>query len=256
MNCDETSRLLDAYADQELFLKDSLEIEKHLKNCLSCKQKHTNLLLLQGSLRQFDKYLPGPNLQEKIQHAIDKEVTPGARRWQNPWLRIATPSFAAGIAASLVIYIGFVTPHPSSSLSNELKASHVRSLMVSHLVDKSSADKHQIKPWLHTMIDFSPVVEDLEVEGFALQGARLDYIQNGQAVALVYKTRNHPINLFIWPARDANETTATLTVENFHGYSIQSWGHSSLNYAAVSDLNPSELTLFVERYQIKINAVK
>ena len=48
--------------------------------------------------------------------------------------------------------------------------------MADHLTDLASAERHSVKPWLSNRLDFAAPVNEFASEGFALVGARLDYI--------------------------------------------------------------------------------
>jgi anti-sigma factor RsiW len=155
------------------------------------------------------------------------------------WTSIAA---AAVLVAMVAWRVGPMTfrPSPEDFLAQEVLASHVRSLMASHLTDVPSSDQHTVKPWFNGRLDFSPPVKDLSAEGFPLVGGRLDYLEDRPIAALVYQRRKHFINLFIWPSPPSKQKSFTR-----QGYNLFRWAQSGMTYWAVSDLNWTELKEFV-----------
>jgi anti-sigma factor RsiW len=122
---------------------------------------------------------------------------------------------------------------------------HVRSLMAGHLTDVASTDRHTVKPWFAGRLDFSPTVVDLVNDGYALVGGRLDYIDHHAAAALVYKRREHAINVFIWPQADGSASRVTRS--DARGYHVISWTRGGVSVWIVSDLALEELTDFAQK---------
>ena len=92
-------------------------------------------------------------------------------------------------------------------------------------------------------LGFAPV-RDLANAGFALTGGRLDYV-NGRAVAaLTYKYRQHVVNVFVWPAADAQEVAPIAFSRQ--GYSILHWNRGAMRYWAVADVAPAQLAVLAE----------
>ena len=142
---------------------------------------------------------------------------------------------------------------PDTLLTEELVSSHVRSLMATHIFDVASTNQHTVKPWFAGKLDYSPPVLNFADKGFPLVGGRLDYMEHHPVAAMVYKRHQHWINLFVWPVVSANKAQE----KHFErGYTVFHWTNAGMAYAAVSDLNESELGEFVRLEQTGVAAVK
>jgi anti-sigma factor RsiW len=107
-----------------------------------------------------------------------------------------------------------------------------------------SSNQHTVKPWFDGRLQFTPPVEDLGADGFPLIGGRLDYLDNRPVAAVVYRRRQHVINLLIAPAEHAANTRPTNQMRA--GYNIVHWTKSGMSYWAVSSLSAAELGKFAQ----------
>jgi anti-sigma factor RsiW len=252
MNCTEAQRLLNPYIDAELDMANTLEIEEHLQKCTACLQAYNNYQTLQTAIKTNSLYFQAPErLRKRIQSSVRKEK-------KAPFIPLVVSWRGLSAAAVLIFALFFMLwgftrfwpapPTSVASLPQQVLASHVRSLMASHLVDVPSSDQHTVKPWFNGKLDFSPPVVDLAAQGFPLVGGRLDYLDNQPVAAVVYKRREHIINLFIWPsAQNMGSARDTTTLQGYH---LIHWTKSGMTYWAVSDLNLNELQQFVQLVQV------
>jgi len=90
-------------------------------------------------------------------------------------------------------------------------------------------------------------VVDLTSQGFTLIGGRLDYVDARPIGAIVYRRRQHVINLFV--AQTASTERKAAKIETIQGFNIRRWSDHGLNYWAVSDLAADELAEFGDKFE-------
>src|SRR5947208_11663270 len=273
MNCEEATKLLDGYLDGELDPITSQQIEQHLRDCRTCKQGYDAHVALTHAISRGATYYKAPaELRQRVHSSLRDAL--GAKDMRNAatenqllvtrpraerrfvvsempwnWLALAAAIILAAIIVSNLLP-RLQQPGSDQFLATQLIASHVRSLMANHLTDVASSDQHTVKPWLDVKLDFAAPVVDLSGEGFPLIGGRLDYLDNHSVAALVYQSRKHFINLFIWPTTPADsKARETVTRE---GYNLLHWTEGDFTYWAVSDVNVSDLQNFKRSFEQQI----
>jgi len=244
MNCHDASLLKHAWADGELDVVRTMDIEQHLESCAACALAFENVRALKSAVKSDELYFRAPAGLERGIRArlrLERERAPGPRPawWQ--WLKFAVPTAGVAFALGLLVF-PLSGPSAEERLGQEVTSSHVRSLMAEHKTDVASSDRHTVKPWFNGKLDFAPPVIDLAEHGFPLVGGRLDYLQNRAVAALVYQRHQHFINLFIWPA--ASESASPLWERAWRGYNLVHWTRAGMTFWAVSDLNGAELKQF------------
>ncbi|CAB3773175.1 anti-sigma factor [Burkholderia sp. MSh2] len=124
---------------------------------------------------------------------------------------------------------------------DELVASHVRADLSARDIDVISTDRHTVKPWFNGRLDYAPPVEDLATNGFALVGGRLDYVGRRRVAVLVYRYRQHVIDVYVRPA---GEGPAAPYATVSQGYALDRWDAAGMTWWAVTDAEPSALAAF------------
>ena len=270
MNCEQATELIGGYLDGELDAITNQELELHLRDCDKCAQAYESERNLVRAIAGGAPYFKAPaELRQSIQSSLRAEIARQPlgnvsdqkraavfrRKSERPAM-VFTPQWswlalAAAIIAAAIVAVNVMPRWRGNGgdqfLATQLIASHVRSLMASHLTDVASSDQHTVKPWLDTKLDFAPPVFDLTNDGFPLIGGRLDYIENRPVAALVYQRRKHFINLFIWPAESVM-TVADKAISH-QGYQLVHWIDGDFNYWAVSDVSNADLQAFQQAFE-------
>jgi len=239
MNCSETDLLLHAYADGELDVVRSLELELHVKGCPACAARLESLKTLARALRDNDFAYHAPaSLRHRVQQMAGAPVAGGLSQPPNLqwiWKWLAAAATAAAVLLLVLRPPGISTGSENNRLLDDAVACHVRSLMAGHLTDVPSSDQHTVKPWFEGKLDFAPDVRDFASQNFSLVGGRLDYLDDHTVAALVYRHNKHLVNVFIWPAQNPPGAPPALAVRK--GYCVLTQEIRGFHYCLVSDMD-------------------
>lgn len=238
---------LNAFVDGELELARQVTIEAQIANDAALRTEVDTLRELRSAVRdRADYHVAPPALLARLRWSglAPTEVVPamvGWRRWF-AW-RPLVPAFA--LAGLLVwgLNLTLLAPTPDASMLQEVIASHVRSTVGQKLVDVASSDRHTVKPWLSSRLDYSPPVADVPVPGSVFLGGRIDYLDKRPVAALVYRQRQHLIDAYIWPASGGDEAPRSLSQR---GFNVVHWVRGGMRFWVVSDINRNELGDFVD----------
>jgi len=249
MTCDDAEILVHALIDGELDAGHAREVEAHLAGCARCTDatrdyREMRKAIAQGGLR----YAAPPELRRRIEASLPQA--------EAPTRRAVLKGFAMGSAVSAIAASGLfavlLRGDDEQRLQTAFVSAHLRSLQAGHLTDVVSTDQHTVKPWFNGRLDVSPPVIDLGPQGFTLVGGRLDYIDGRPVGAVIYRRRQHVINLFV--AQGASSEPRAASMETLQGFNIRRWSDRGLDYWAISDLAKEELATFGEKFEAATRA--
>jgi anti-sigma factor RsiW len=234
MSCPGREEKIAALVDGELDGAARAEMEAHLAGCAACSARLAELRELSKTVREgASRPEPDADQVRRLGRAIRRG--PGGRL-----ARAATFAKYALVAAAAVLAWSAATwwakPSEERRMGEEIVAAHVRSLLVDHLTDVASSDRHTVNPWFQGKIDFAVGARDHGEQGFPLAGGRLDYVDGRAVAAVVYKHGPHALNLFVSSERSGGGGSGELAVR---GYRIVHWTAGGTERWLVSDADES-----------------
>jgi anti-sigma factor RsiW len=252
MTCDEAEILLHALLDGELDAGHAREVEDHIAGCPACAAQLKAYREMSRAMAGADLHYAAPlSLRRRIEASLPQAQAPTRMPTSAPSRRSVLRGFAMGSAASAIAATGLVAivlrNDDEQRIESEVVSAHLRSLQAGHLTDVISTDQHTVKPWFNGKLDVAPPVIDLTAQGFTLIGGRLDYVDARAIGAIVYRRRQHIINLFV--AQTASTESRRPKMQTIQGFNIRRWSDRGLNYWAVSDLAADELAEFGEKFE-------
>lgn len=252
MTCEETRILLHALIDGELDAGHAREVEAHVAGCVGCAAELAAYRQMSAAIASAElTYSAPPSLRRRIEASLPR---PSAAPTRRAALRgFAIGSAVSALAATSIVAIVLRNDDQQRILSDVVSA-HLRSLQAGHLTDVLSTDQHTVKPWFNGKLDVAPPVIDLTAQGFTLVGGRLDYVNAREIGAVVYRRRQHIINLFV--AQTPDTAHRPPRTETMQGFNVRHWGERGLNFWAVSDIGGDELAEFVDKFEnaMKVNS--
>lgn len=190
MTCHECVGLLSAYADGELALEESREVERHLCTCKRCRHHFESTRALKhGIARLRGRDEPPAAVQARIETA-ELQFRRAGRTF-----RFAIAAAVAFIVAGVAL-VGYVRQR-QADVTGALVSDHFRSLPAitpPHLI---SDDPRAVARYFEGRTPFRPFVPALR--DATLVGARLCNINGRKAELLFYDVSGSTVSFFVCP---------------------------------------------------------
>lgn len=241
-SCATVEPLLGACLDRELDLTTALTVEDHLATCLDCGAQYERLRALHDEIADADLDWSASVDLARVRRIVapsEASAPPDPKDWWAFGGWGAKAALAAASVLALAILLPRVIGPNAADAGRELADAHIRALRSDRLVEVQSDDRHNVKPWFQGKLGFSPPVPDLSSRGFTLVGGRVDAIGGTLAAGLVYKRREHIVDVLIAPTG-----RTSLHASELGGYNMLQWESNGMSLYAVSDLNAAELGEF------------
>lgn len=242
LDCSEVRDLIHAFVDEELSADERQAVAAHLVDCRTCGQALAELQRLRRSLAAAGTFPVPRHVESRARVAIG--LAAGS---EHRWSRRSVMALAASHLLIAAVAAGGAAwllnrADRTDRLVRELVAVHVRANLADSPVQIASSDQHTVRPWYSGRIDYSPPVRDFAGDGYPLTGGRVDYVLGRTAATLVFGRRKHRISVLIAPEQRSSILTASSGLAAARdGYNVAVWQADGFVFAAISDLNRSEL---------------
>lgn len=246
MDCRIAVPLLHPYLDDELDRSTIAELEQHVESCPDCTRELSLLGEVRLAVRKAaPRYRAPPELRARIGNLPAQPNHARRERSRPPWLAIAA-SLVAAMLVSFATALWIVgekagTGVPEDLLVRDLVSAHLRALASASPVDVVSSDRHTVKPWFAGRIGEAPPVPDFAAQGFKLVGARIDYVGERRVATVVYRHRQHLIDVYFLPGVATKLRSADL---QHLGYTLILTDVEGQPTWIVSDMDNQELRHF------------
>ena len=239
MKQEDALSLLQPYVDGELDAATSLELERYVMGDAIARAQLARLRALSSALRAAADYHVAPaSLRTGILSGTRGAAAPpkgSTRHVPAHWLRSVGIGVAAAAFASIAT-VALLGPTQQDLTEHDIFAAHARATVSDRLLDVASSDQHTVKPWLSARLGFSPPVPDLSGSGFELAGGRIDVVGGQRVAVIVYRRRQHMIDVLVRPAREE-----TPSAKSRDGFNLNHFTQNGMSFWLISDLNANEL---------------
>jgi anti-sigma factor RsiW len=241
---------LQAALDGELDAGGMLAFERACAVDPQLAAQFTRFQALDAALRRAAPVEPAP---PGLRARVAALAAPPQRSWGEkfsaarftaaPWGAMAASLLVGVVAGAGALSLRPPVPSPDRALVS----AYVRTQIGGQSVDVVSSDRHVVKPWLAGRAPLAVAALDLASAGFPLAGGRVEVIDGKIVPTLVYRRREHRIDLTELALSGRED--ANVRLESFEGYHLARWSDADRAYIAVTDLPSAELTDFVALFR-------
>ena len=258
--CGEDGAKLETWLDGELGWLSAWRVRRHVAACSHCSALASRM---RAELARRRSELPRHVAPAALVARLSERFGPAAaapptvRGFDGPRRRWLLAGAAAGSLATLAT-TSAIRLVSSRRADDRLVATavnaHVRATLGDALVQVASEDRHTVKPWLSARLDYAPPVltgvsaAALDASGAGdeggapcrLVGARIDELAGRRVAALVYRYRDHVVDVFVWPDDGGRDDSTSI-----RGFNVRPGRGHGMRWLAVSDVNNAVLDALV-----------
>jgi len=241
-----------AALDGELDAANSLAFERDLATDETLRGVQASGEVLRATLRA---HAPRECAPESLRKRVLAIAEPQAAPRRSP-VQLRGMALAASFVAVAFLAGYFLGVRQNASADDlalrPLVDSYARAEISGQPFDVASSDRHTVKPWLASRLTLGAEVVDIADMGFPLAGGRVDIVHQAPVATLVYRRREHWIDVSELP-RGKEEAAKEVEASMLDGFRVRRWRDAARVYVAISDIDAGELDSFVSAFRRKAN---
>lgn len=243
LNCDETSKYLDAYADGELDNRLNLDIEEHLGSCTRCGQELANIRALKTAIRQ---QLNRPEMPPAVRADIEAVVrshNPATRRTLNLRKLSVIAALVFLTVGALLYWLdreqGGITPVYAAVMTSEHN-----NCWSGGLISFEESDPVRLSEVLYVRLGFRIGLHQISLDGKTLLGGNICYFLGRKGAHVFLKDGHHHYSYYAFrreglpPPSGKKSQSATgrkMIVDSKDGDTLVTWEDAEFYHALVTD---------------------
>lgn len=258
LSCYDCVRYLDAFLDNELGVKESLDIQEHMSACAACASRAEAERKLRAFVRQHAPVLPLP---DEVKRRIIHQAVPSSVP-QSGWARFRcamhTRDFTMGMAtAAAVLLLVFLGLFSWAFEKDDIIQKFVREASLAYQAYKTQQVPLEVQgsndtvvvQWFNSRMGHQLKVPCITDGATKLLGGRLCRLLDRYSAALRYQRHGTDIYVFAFkgpgvslPAKSLVHTKAgDVYVHRIDGRLVALWQWGDTTYSMVGDLNRDDL---------------
>lgn len=242
---DDSMLRLQAALDGELDAQAMLAFERDCAKNPALAAQFAQAQALDAALRAASPIEPAP---ERLRRKIAAMGLAAPKPKKFDFSRFSRPgALAASLLVGVLIGHGIwepreAAPEPQAALVDAFLRANIGGQQIA----VESSDRHVVKPWLAQRAPLAAAAPDLAAQNFALAGARVEAANGQIAPTLVYRRREHRVELTEFPS-EAGAQPPSFSARD--GFRIARWRDDDRAFVAVTDLPQAEFADFVQLFR-------
>ncbi len=263
-SCQDCERYLEAFLDQELDVKESLDMQAHLRDCSACMELAEAERTCRRFVREQIQEAPLPEAMklQMIRRATASTTQPAVIEPRTTWWErlcawIQPKDFALGMASAAVLFLVLSSTFASQSQDDDTAHRLLQDASLAYRANQlqpmplevSDSDDKAVADWFSRKLTYSFKVPCITDNATKLLGGRLCRLLDRQSATYVYKRNGKDVLLFAFrgdgvslPARGRIRVqNKDLYLHNVSGRPVAAWQHDGMVYSMVGDLNRDDI---------------